>query len=494
MQFYRRIVDPVPSFCHPNEMEFVFIMQIIKYLNYFISLTALITLLAGCYSATSVSDIVFANKYTGIDVANRKTLPEYIHILDVNTAKQIAKENNHNYISTKHALAAATARFYQSFAPYLPTVTAGYSMHEHKDTPASRGGDGSGSKRFTEKSNGISVDWLIFDGLMRTMNMLASKYSKNQAAELNKDALRLLMQAVRIAYNNVLLSKDRIRIASADEVFNRQLYNETKIKYDAGAVPLTDLLNFEIRMHNAETRVIAQKYDFFTARTILAELMGMTNAELPDDIFPELKPLNEPFPINVNTYLDMALSSRPDLKAFRNAVIASKYRVASRWGAFLPTLTANVTFGHNRRDWGTDGRWHFSNRAKDQDFSYGFNAQWVLFNGGSRIFQLREAQALFAESKEYLMEKWISVVANVRQTYADRKRRAEQMAIYEKNLELVQKTRNLIEEEYKAGNASITRLNEAQRDLVIAETNLSTSIVDLENSKANLDAAIGIIE
>jgi outer membrane protein TolC len=59
---------------------------------------------------------------------------------------------------------------------------------------------------------------------------------------------------------------------------------------------------------------------------------------------------------------------------------------------------------------------------------------------------------------------------------------------------LTQKTRELVEEEYKAGNASITRLNEAQRDLVLADTDLSTSIIDLENSKAKLDAAIGSLD
>jgi outer membrane protein TolC len=450
--------------------------------------------LAGCYSYDPLPDVVFAKNYTTIDMNKRRTLPETLNTLSAETAKQIAKQNNPNYLSTKYALAAATARFYQSFAPYLPTVTAGYSMFENKDTPQSRGGRGHDSRRFTTKTSGMSVDWLIFDGLMRTMNMLSSKYSKDQAEELNKDALRILMQAVRLAYNRVLLTQDRIRIAQADELFNRQLYNETKIKYDAGAVPLTDLLNFEIKMHTAQSQVIAQKFNFYTARSILAELMGLTNAELPADIFPDLKPANEPFPINVSAFLDMALQARPDLKAFRSAVVASKYKVASRWGAFLPTLTANVSFGHERRDWDASGRWHFSNRGKDQLLSYGFNAQWVLFNGGRRIFELREAQAYLAESKQYLMEKWISVVANVRQTYADRKRRAEQMAIYEKNLELVKKTRDLVEEEYKAGNASITRLNEVQRDLVIADTNLTTSIVDLENAKANLDAAIGIIE
>lgn len=451
----------------------------------------LVLLLAGCYSYDPLPEGVGSNKYTGLDSKERRELPVNCNALSLEMAKQIAKQNNPNYLATRHAMAAASARFYQSMAPYLPTVTANYRMYEYKDTPNM---GGTSSRRFTQKTDGLSVNWLIFDGLMRTMNMLASKYDKSQAEALNRDALRLLMQSVRIAYNNIILAKDKIRIARADELFNRQLYEETKIKYEAGAVPLTDLLNFEIKMHSASSEVIAQEYNFFTARSILAELMGLTNAILPEDVFPKLEPNKEQFSVDVNIYLDTALQNRPDLKGFRDAMSASKYRVAAKWGAFLPTLSATINYGHQRNDWDTSGRWHFRNRANNQSFNYGFDAEWVLFNGGRRIFELREAQANLAVSKQNLAEQWISVVAEVRQTYADRVRRAKQMAIYQKNLELVQKTRNLVEEEYKAGNASITRLNEAQRDLVVADTNLATSIVDLENAKAKLDAAIGMME
>jgi len=449
---------------------------------------------SACYSYDPLPEGVYGSNYTGLNSKERRKLPINCRALGLDMAKQIARQNNPNYIATRHAMAAASARFYQSIAPYLPTVTADYSMYEFKDTPASQGGRGSDSRRFTRKTSGITTRWLIFDGLMRTMNMLASKYDKSQSEALNKDALRLLMQSVRIAYNNIMLAKDKIRIAKADELFNRQLYNETKIKYEAGAVPLTDLLNFEIKMHNASSTVIAEEYFFFTTRSILAELMGLTNGILPDDVFPRLKPIKDQFSVNVNVYLDTALQSRPDLKAFRDAMLASKYRVAARWGAFLPTLSASVDFGHSRNDWDAAGRWHFRNRGQDQSFNYGFDAEWVLFNGGRRIFELREAQANLAISKQNLAEQWISVVAEVRQTYSDRVRRAKQMLIFEKNLTLTQKTRDLVEEEYKAGNASITRLNEAQRDLVVADTELATSIVDLENAKAKFDAAIGILE
>ena len=53
------------------------------------------------------------------------------------------------------------------------------------------------------------------------------------------------------------------------------------------------------------------------------------------------------------------------------------------------------------------------------------------------------------------------------------------------------KQRDLVDDEYRAGNAELTRLNEAQRDLVSAETNLASSYINVQNAKAQLDAVVG---
>ena len=66
-----------------------------------------------------------------------------------------------------------------------------------------------------------------------------------------------------------------------------------------------------------------------------------------------------------------------------------------------------------------------------------------------------------------------------------------QTRIYEKTQELSKKQRDLVDEEYRAGNAELTRLNEAQRDLVRAETNLASSYIAIQNAKAQLDSAVG---
>ena len=66
----------------------------------------------------------------------------------------------------------------------------------------------------------------------------------------------------------------------------------------------------------------------------------------------------------------------------------------------------------------------------------------------------------------------------------------KQTRIFEKTRDLSAQQRDLVDEGYKAGNTELTRLNEAQRDLVEAETNLASSYINIQNAKAQLDAAV----
>lgn len=462
------------------------------------SLILLTVLIGGCYSYKPPPKAISGTSYTGITPKQHNKLPEECTELTLDKAKQIALANNPGYLATRHSMAAANARFYKSLSGYVPTISANYDWNESKYTPANRGGIGKnhgGGTRTVTKTGTLTGRWLVFNGLMRTMDMLAAKHQDNQSEALNRDARRLLIESLTIAYNNVLLAKENIRIAKADELFNTQLHEETKLKFEAGAVPLSDVLNFEIRVNTAKNSVIDEEYNFFTARSILAELMGFTSGILPEDVFPPLKAKEDQFSLDVGVYLDTALQSRPDLKAYREALSAAEYNVYSKWGAFSPTLSLDTTWGYSRTDnAGYSGRYNFRSKRRNATFNYGFEAEWVLFNGGERIADLREAQANLAEEQANLTEKWLSVVAEVRQAYQDRVRRSKQIKIYKENLSLVTKNRDLVEESYKAGNTSITRLNEAQNDLVNADSSYTSSIIDLENSKVKLNSAIGVVE
>ncbi len=449
---------------------------------------SLLMLFAGCVNQPDIPDCIDKDDYSSAKTPQSRSLPQECKFLTLETAREVALANNPDFLSAKYSVTAAWARFYSAFSAYLPSANAYYNMTEYQYTPGI-----DGRNVYDIKGGGIQAQWVIFDGLMTTMNVLSARYQAKQYEALDRDARRLLIYGVTTTYNNVLLSKAQIRIALEDKTFNEELLKEAQIKYDAGAVSLTDPLNFKVKANLAESNLLQAQYNYYINKCILAEFLGLTDGVIPPDVeFPEIDFSVKSFPIDISVYLDTALRNRPDLDAYRQALTSSEYNLWSTYGAFLPTVTAVATpIGYQRTDAGYKGRYHLRPHSEDKLVNYGFQANWVLFSGGQRIANLRQAQALLAQSKLSLTEKWIQVVSEVRQAHENCKQSSAQTLLFKENNDLIKKTRDLVEEEYRAGNTTITRLNEAQRDLIQAETDLVTYQVGLENAIAQLKSATG---
>ena len=458
---------------------------------FFISSFSVLTSIQGCYNYPAVPDSVNQSTYTDLKTDQQKLLPVDCRVLNLELSEQIAVANNPDYLSMSHSVNAAWSRFYASLSAYLPTINATYGITNNRLIPASGEYDG-GTKPSFSKGGGLQGQWLLFDGLVREMNMLVAKHNAKQAEALDRDAKRLLLQSVAQAYNNILLSRENIRIAESDADFNEKLYNETELKYKVGEVSLSEPLNFKVKYNQAKNQLIISNYSFITSKYILAALLGLTESDIPANIeFPPLAAKNEQFSSDITVYLDTALANRPDLDAFREALMSANFNVWASWGAFSPTISANGFYGYLRTDTGSGKKTNWESRSRDMSYNYGLTASWTLFNGGQNWFNLKTSQAQLAQSQLAVVNKWIQVISEVRQAHENYKQAIEQVTLFEETLGLVQKTRDLVEEEYKAGNANLTRVNQAQSDLVRAEADLASSRVNLENAKAQMEAAIG---
>jgi outer membrane protein len=454
----------------------------------FISATTI--LFSGCYNYPAVPDAVNQSTYTDLKNEQQKLIPEDCRVLSLETSEQIAVANNPNYLSMSHSVNAAWSRFYASLSAYFPTIDATYGITNNRLIPSS--GEGGGNTPSFAKGGGIQGQWLLFDGLVREMNMLIAKHTAKQEEALNRDAKRLLLQSVASAYNNILLARENIRIAESDADFNEKLYNETELKYRVGEVSLSEPLNFKVKYNQAKNQLIISNYSYITSKYILAALLGLTESDIPANIeFPPLSPKNEQFSSDITVYLDTALANRPDLDAFREALLSANFNVWAKWGAFSPTISANGFYGYMRTDTGSGKYTNWESRSQDRSYNYGLTASWTLFNGGQNWFNLKTAQAQLAQGQLAVVNKWIQVVSEVRQAQENYKQAIEQVTLFEETLGLVTKTRDLVEEEYKAGNANLTRVNQAQSDLVRAQGDLASSRVNLENAKAQMESAIG---
>ena len=452
-------------------------------------------LLAGCATYEQPPAAVRSSVYTTLTDEQKHLLPSGIDVLTLEEAQNIALKNNPSFKSKYFAIAAARASYYQKFSGYFPTVNASFSAGQNLGRMHDDGGwYNTNSYSFTPQ---ISGSLLIFDSFRREMDLLAQKHNWQATEAAEDDARRLLVEAVANAYNGVLLAHAQMNIAKEDMKFNKDMLRDTQLKFDAGAVSLSEVLNFQIQYNQAESNLITAQYNYATNKYALAQLLGLTEGTIPETVKFPTKPAEDVDVLpDVSIYLDLALANRPDLKALREQVEVSKYNYWSSLAAFGPTFTANYSIGystthsHNCRTATEDGPTF--THTHGGTFSYGLTVNWNLFNGGNDYFAARAAQAQMVQADYNMAQTWIQVIVDVRIAYDNYITTVKQMKLYQKSFELSKKTRDLVAEEYKAGSTELTRMNEAQRDQVNAESNYVSAIIRMANARAQLAAAANI--
>jgi outer membrane protein len=119
--------------------------------------------------------------------------------------------------------------------------------------------------------------------------------------------------------------------------------------------------------------------------------------------------------------------------------------------------------------------------------------RYAFLDGGQRRGRISEAQAVVDEREAVLQELSIRVASEVRQALASVAGAGARLALQERNAITVSENRNLTEREYHAGQTSLVRLNEAQRDLTSAQAQLALARVALRQARVRLLVATGEI-
>ncbi|MBO4647526.1 MAG: TolC family protein [Lentisphaeria bacterium] len=454
--------------------------------------------ITGCTSYEPPPKAVTRSSFTDIPAEDQQRMPmPKDKVLTLEDAQNLAVQNNPSFKAKYFAIVSARAAYYGAFAPYLPKINVAYQIGQSFSEPNNVYSNNirNGSRTF-ETGPSASASWLIFDTFVREMNLLAAKHNWKQSEALELDARRLLVRSVAYAYNNILLSMAKIKIAKENMKFQNSQLKENELKFEVGAVPLSNVLNFKAYYNTAESDLYSAQYSYTASKYTLAQLMGLTEGTIPDEVkFPGVPSPDGEVLASLPVYLDTALANRPDLKAYREALEVSKYNYWSSICAFGPTLTFNANIGYNigqtrvKNYAGPGG--DYTNKYQTFSFSYGATASWEIFSGGRTFFNMRAQQASMMQSDYALANTWITVITEVRTAYDSYLTCLKQVKISQKSLELYRKIRDLVAEEYQAGNTELTRLNEAQRDFVSAETTLATYVINMHNAKAQLEAAVG---
>ncbi|MCP4120020.1 MAG: TolC family protein [Desulfobacteraceae bacterium] len=411
---------------------------------------------------------------TGWAVAEEK------RVLTLEWAKATALLNNPDLGAAKERTLQALELVNQARAAYLPSISHTTSWQYTEAT-------GEGSPAFDENqyANRLSVTQVLFNGFLTRYATLSARAGVKMSREGEQDARRLLIWNVSQGFLNIQLARENMAIARSDMEYNTALAREAGAKLKAGTGSLSDHMNFEIRVNSARASLIEAKQSYREALFALYALMGET---IPGDVdaieIEGLNPDRGAVPLDPDSRIMAALENRPDLKQDRLALEQADAEVEKAKSGFYPELTLTGAYG-------SDGSWEEVGDRDELGASLGLKLNFNLFAGGATRSKVSQARSGKREKEKDLEKARIDAISDVRASFTSVVSAGEQLTLQETNVELVTRTRDLVEKEYRAGQVSLVRLNEAQNTLVASRGELAKARVSLALALEQLDYYTG---
>jgi outer membrane protein TolC len=335
----------------------------------------------------------------------------------------------------------------------------------------------------------LTASWTLFDGFERKFSNAAARYGEQSSSAALNDARRLLISAVAFSYFSAQLALENIAIAEADEEFNQRQLSDAEARKRVGTGALSDVLNFQVRENQAKTTRINQEYQYEIALNGLAALMGLPESRLPAQVqLSRLAAESEAELVTppVDDLIADAKDHRPDIQETRWRIKQTEAQIKIAQSDYYPSIViAGSLEGERAGDAGFEQD-DFGNRVQ-------VGLSYNLFAGGFTRAKVRETRQQMIELEKRLEELVLFAASDIRSSVALVVTAQNQLALQRENVELVQRTRDLVEKEYNAGQASLVRLNEAQRDLITAQSNLALALVALRQAWVELETRTGNI-
>ena len=459
------------------------------------------------------------------------TEPVINTVLDLETAQRRALEDNPTLRASQARVLQAQERVKQARSLYFPMLTASYSA-THTDLPE-RSLDDARNGIYSQAVSGIvqgtlggvlqtgtlnvnslvgntalslwgasqaanaiddsinqyngsiTASYILFDGFNRRFTHAIARHGKKETEAGQHEAQRLILSAVAQSYYGVQLASENVKIANADHAFNMRLLKDALARQKQGAGSLSDVLNFEVRQRGAEAVLIIAEQNYDSSRIALATLMGIPEGQLPDTVV--VAPLQDETPEAMADQVDdewiaRALAQRPDVALRKHGLERAQASVGQRKSAYYPSVNAFASQDYQRSNDSTL-------TDKDAATTVGVNVGYTLFAGGRNRAAVHEAKHYRTESEWLLEDAELTAQADVRNALLQLSASQKQLLLQRTTADYVEQNRTLVEKEYNAGQTDLTRLNQAQRDLVEAQSRLASARVALQAAWHDLRTA-----
>ncbi|NOR68775.1 MAG: TolC family protein [Methylomarinum sp.] len=315
-------------------------------------------------------------------------------------------------------------------------------------------------------------------------------YFQSKSAELGIEAATLekkathnqLIQAVSSTFYAYLaaIEADKISNRSIEAVENE--LKQSRIRYEAGSVLRSDVLSLEVQLAEAQDTKIQTLNAIELAKTGLQSLLGISTHELfkidqsNDWLLPQA---NSSF----DDLLNLAMAQRPEILTANKRIEIAQQQLNAARGAYLPKADAYVSYGSDSKN--------LDFNTNRDNVTAGVTVEMDIFSGFAHKAKVKKAEQQLAISKKSAKQTQLQIENAVKTAHLKLLEALARFKVTSASVKAAEEAFRLVNEQRKAGTATITRYIEAKVARDQSHARNIAARFDALRAETDLNQAIG---
>jgi outer membrane protein len=393
----------------------------------------------------------------------------------IRDALSLAYANNPTLNAARAQLRGVNENVPQALAGWRPTASAAL---------AAGGVRSSINGRQAYRNNAaisLTLSQAVFRGF-RTVNSTrqAEAVVRAQRESLMSSEQDTLLSAAT-AYVDVIRDTALVALQRSDLAFLQEQVRAARDRFDVGEGTRTDVSQAEARAAEAQASLNTALANLNTSRAIYRQVIGVDPKSLSADTS-----ITRQVPKSLDVALQTSEEKQPLIQQAQHLVDAAIFNVKTIEGELLPTVSVDASVGRN---WNPSNTIDLSNEA--QIFG---NVSIPIYQGGGVYSRVRQAKEELGQTRLQLDVARDQVRANVITAWGIFQAAEASIVAARAAVEAQQLALEGVIEEQRVGQRTTLDVLDAQRELVIQQSNLVTAQRNRIVGGYQLVAAVGQLD
>jgi len=352
---------------------------------------------------------------------------------------------------------------------YLPTLTgsagATYNLDDvYAEFPAISGRENTDVKA-TESSRynaSLNLNYVLFDGLGRHYDYKRLKEEYNLSALQARETIENTITQLLTVYYDVARRTENLKSLKETLEISKDRLTRQEYQFEYGQNTKLDVLNAEVDINNDSINIINVKQSLINAKRDLNFVTGnsVTQEFEVDTTVTFLLQLNK------QELLNKLHTNNVTLIQNEKNIAINEFTLKANKSGYLPSIGLIGSYGWNKSN---NNEVSFSTVSINSGLSAGLNLSWNLFDGGSTITRVKNAQINLENQKLQKEQLKLDVERNFNNAWDDYQNKLKIYQVQEENIKTANNNFSRTQEKFKLGQVTSIVFRQAQLNLLTSE-------------------------